>query len=99
MMLKNPDLAPIALTCLASMLRWHRIAAAAKLCLSRKQAADFMKKFELTQATPNVSLVVAVNARAPTQAGTQLRRCREVLERNVKTVPSTFLFAALLCSH
>jgi len=47
MMLKNPDLAPIALT---------------------KQAADFMKKFELTQA------------------GTQLRRCREVLERNVKTV-------------
>eukprot|EP00439_Symbiodinium_sp_Y106_P069357 s1667_g11.t3 len=49
MMLKNPDLAPIALT---------------------KQAADFMKKFELTQA------------------GTQLRRCREVLERNVKTATS-----------
>ncbi|CAE6958934.1 unnamed protein product [Symbiodinium sp. CCMP2592] len=50
MMLKNPDLAPIALT---------------------KQAADFMKKHELTQA------------------GTQLRRCREVLERNVKTATST----------
>ncbi|CAE7699433.1 unnamed protein product [Symbiodinium pilosum] len=47
MMLKNPELAPIALT---------------------KQASDFMRKFELTQA------------------GTQLRRCREVLERNIKTV-------------
>lgn len=47
MMMKNPDLAPIALT---------------------KQASDFMKKFELTQA------------------GTQFRRCREVLDRNLKTV-------------
>lgn len=47
MMLKNPDLAPIALT---------------------KQAVEFMRRFELTQA------------------GTQLRRCREVLDRNVKTV-------------
>lgn len=33
-----------------------------------KQAADFMKKYELTQA------------------GTQLRRCREVQERNVKRI-------------
>ena len=46
-MMKNPDLAPIALT---------------------KQASEFMKKFELTQA------------------GTQFRRCREVLDRNLKTV-------------
>ncbi|CAK9032177.1 Hypothetical protein (Fragment) [Durusdinium trenchii] len=46
-MMKNPDLAPIALT---------------------KQGADFMRKFELTQA------------------GTQLRRCREVLDRNLKSV-------------
>lgn len=47
MMMKNPDLAPVALT---------------------KQASEFMKKFELTQA------------------GTQFRRCREVLDRNLKTV-------------
>ncbi|CAJ1433292.1 unnamed protein product [Effrenium voratum] len=46
-MLKNPDLAPLALT---------------------KQASDLMKRFEITQAS------------------TQLRRCREVLERNLKTV-------------
>jgi len=47
MMMKNPDLAPVALT---------------------KQASEFMKKFDLTQA------------------GTQFRRCREVLDRNLKTV-------------
>jgi len=47
MMMKNPDLAPIALI---------------------KQASEFMKKYEVTQA------------------GTQFRRCREVLDRNVKSV-------------